>query len=289
MKATLEKIEPGFGSSFKVEKHTEKGYCCHPNWHFHPEYEIVYISNGRGKRHIGNHISYFEDGDLIFLGPNLPHFGFTEELFEEHFQIVVQMKEEFLGKDFFAQPELQSINQLFARAKQGISFSGNTKQRVGNRLNDLLAQNNFIRLIELLQILQELAISEEYQLLNASGITVEVNAQDQARLQKIFHFVGNNFSRQIPLEEVAALINMTVPAFCRFFKRLSQRTFTRFVNEVRVAHACRLLANNDLSISGISYESGFNNISHFNKQFKLLTGQNPRDYRKKILRAIHSI
>ena len=131
MKASLEKIEPGFGSSFTIRKFTDVQYHSKPHWHFHPEYEIVYISNGRGKRHIGDHISYYEDGDLIFLGPDLPHFGFTEELYEKHVEIVLQMKEDFLGNDFLSRPEMLRIQQLFSRSKQGLSFFGETKKKIG--------------------------------------------------------------------------------------------------------------------------------------------------------------
>ena len=128
MKATLEKIEPGFGSSFTIRKFMDGQYHSKPHWHFHPEYEIVFISSGRGKRHIGDHISYYENGDLIFLGPDLPHFGFTEGLYEERIEVVVQMKEDFLGSDFLSRPEMQLIQKLFERTRQGISFYGETKK-----------------------------------------------------------------------------------------------------------------------------------------------------------------
>ena len=127
MKASLEKIEPVFGSSFTFRRFTDIRRVGSTYWHLHPEYEIVYISHGRGKRHIGEHLSYYEDGDLIFLGPNIPHFGFAEGLIEDHVEVVVQMKEDFLGKDFFERPEMYGIKQLFERAKQGISYSGETK------------------------------------------------------------------------------------------------------------------------------------------------------------------
>lgn len=280
MKAKLEKIEPGFGSSFTIRKFLRTKGRMVPDWHFHPEYEIVYISSGKGKRHIGDHISYFEDGDLIFLGPDLPHFGFTEESLEDHFEIVVQMKEEFLGKDFLLRPEMWAINQLFERSKQGLSFDNSIKLEIGRRLEAMLELNGFDRLITLLEILQTLARTEEYQLLNASGFTLEVNAQDFNRMQIILKYVEESFQQPIRLEDVAILVNMTVPAFCRYFKKLTQKTFTQYLNEYRIAHASRLLLNDHLSIASVSFESGFNNLSHFNKQFKQITGSSPRAYRK---------
>ena len=257
-----------------------------PDWHFHPEYEIVYISNGKGKRHIGHHISYFEDGDLIFLGPGLPHFGFTEDSVEDHFEIVVQMKEEFLGKEFFLRPEMQAINQLFERSKLGISFNNATKSKIGDRLNRMLELEGFNRLLELLTILQELAYSTDYTMLNASGFALEVNAQDYNRMKLVIKHIEDTFQQPIKLEDVASIVSMTVPAFCRYFKKITQKTFTQYVNEYRVAHASRLLLEDHLSIAAVSFESGFNNLSHFNKQFKHITGNSPRSYRKQYKKLV---
>lgn len=278
VKAALEKIEPGFGSSFSYRKFT--GHASKPTWHWHPEFEIVYISNGSGKRHVGNHISYYDKGDLIFLGPNMPHFGFVDNIHEEHVEIVVQMREDFLGKQFWSQPEMFNMHLLFERAKQGLSFSGTVKKRVGSILQEMEQLPNFERLLALLKALHLLANSEEYKSLNVTGLAVEVNAQDQYRMRKIYNFVGDNYQRAIPLEEIAGEINMTVPAFCRYFRKLTRKTFTKFVNEFRIAHASKLLAEEHLSIAEICFESGFNNLSHFNKQFRLITGKSPSAYRK---------
>ncbi|MEN0006220.1 MAG: AraC family transcriptional regulator [Bacteroidota bacterium] len=288
MKPVLERIEPSFESSFTVRRFTEADHCGKPNWHFHPEYEIVFISNGRGKRHIGDHISYFDDGDLIFLGPDLPHFGFTQELFEEHVEMVVQMKPDFLGEQFLARPELKLVKQLFERSKQGLTFDGETKHKVGKMLTQLPELDNFGKLIRLLEVLQLMATSVDVNELNATGMAVSVNGQDHDRMEAIFTFVEQNFQDQIRLEEVAELLNMTVPAFCRYFKKLTHKTFTQFVNEFRIAHACRLLSDEHLSIASVSFDSGFNNISHFNKQFKQITGASPREYRKN-LRTVVSV
>ena len=280
MKAALEKIEPGFGSSFTIRKFTGHAVNSKPKWHFHPEFEIVYISRGSGKRHIGNHISYYENGDLIFLGPNIPHFGFVDDIKEEHVEIVVQMKEDFLGVDFWQRPEMQAIQQLFEKAKQGLSFRGAIKDQVGRQLIAMVEADNFNKLLGLLSCLNQLAESEEYLILNADGVAFEVNAQDQERMQSIYNFTAQNFQSPIALKDIAQEVNMTVPAFCRYFRKLTQKTFTRFVNEYRVAHACNLLSRNHLSISEVCYESGFNNFSHFNKQFKEFTGKSPSEYRK---------
>ncbi len=288
MKAILEKIEPGFGSSFTMRTFSEPGYCNAPQWHFHPEFEIVYVSTGHGKRHIGDHISHFKDGDLIFLGPNLPHFGFTEETFEEHVEIVVQMKEDFLGTGFFAQPEMHPIRQMFERSRQGLNFGGKTKKEVGQRLLAMTEMDNFNKLLELLKVLHLMATSSDYNLLNAKGFALEVGAQDHDRMRTVYKYVESNFQEQISLDEMAEKVNMTVPAFCRYFKRLTSKTFTQFVNEFRIAHACRLLGDEHLSIGAVSFDSGFNNLSHFNKQFRLIAGTSPSSYRKNLKKLVDS-
>jgi AraC-like DNA-binding protein len=285
-KAKFEKIQPAFGSSFFLKAYDKHDFYNTPFWHFHPEYEIVYISNGKGKRHIGDHISYYENGDLIFLGPDLPHFGFTEEMMEEHLEIVLQMKEDFMGPEFLEKPELHQIAQLFDRARQGISFHGQTKEKAGEILSAMIDLKGFPRFLRLMELLHLLATTEEYQLLNANSFAFEVNSQDYPRLQAIYTYVENNFKEHISLDQMAKLVNMTPPAFSRYFKRLTGKTFIQFVNEYRIAYACKQLGEEDLPISEISFESGFNNISHFNKQFKLITGETPRTYRKNLKKVV---
>jgi len=286
MKPLLEKINPGFGNSFTLRSFVQSPEKEGPHWHFHPEFEIVYISNGKGKRHIANHISYYTEGDLIFLGPNLPHFGFTEEMALGEIEIVVQMEEAFLGNSFFSLPEMSLIHHLFERAKKGVVFIGETKKKVGELLIDLLEEDSFNKLIGLLNILQVLANSEEYELLQVQGFSVEVNAQHLSRMELIYRYVDQNIGNEIHLDVAAEKINLSVPAFCRYFKKLTGKTFSKFVNEVRIAQAVSMLKEEHLSISDVSFSCGFNNLSYFNKQFREITGFNPKAYRaanKKII------
>ena len=283
LRPTFEKIDPIFGNSFFVDRFVEES--CHekPQWHFHPEYEIVYIAKGDGKRHIGDHIGRYEDGELIFLGPNLPHLSYAEKSSE----VVLQLREDFLGSSFLNIPEMGAIKQLFARGKTGLVFTGETKHEIGAILTAMVEAPPFERLLSLLRILQMMATTKDYQSLNASGFAVEVNPQDKDRMEAIYQHVEENFQRSIPLEEVARLINMTVPAFCRYFKKLTNRTFTQMVNEFRITYASRLLRDEHMSIAAVSFESGFNNLSHFNKQFRLITGVSPRDYRKNLRKLVN--
>jgi AraC-like DNA-binding protein len=281
-KPAFEKIAPVFGSSFFLRKFEHESWHEKPQWHFHPEYEIVYIPQGSGKRHVGDHIGRYQGGELIFLGPNLPHLSYSQKYVE----VVLQMKEDFLGAAFLDIPELQAVKHLFERAKKGVVFVGAAKHNIGNQLLALTERDPFDRLLALLEILQAMATTEEFQSLQANGFAVEVNPQDQKRMEEIYAFVEEHFQRTIPLEEIAGLVSMTVPAFCRYFKKLTSRTFTQLVNEFRIVYASRLLRNDHLSISAISFESGFNNLSHFNKQFRQITGVSPREFRQNLRQVV---
>lgn len=282
VRPALERINPPFGSSLLVKRFSEPCSNRRPNWHFHPELELVYVEGGSGKRHIGNHLSYFGNGELVFIGSNLPHYGFTDRLSGNKSETVVQMKPDFMGASFLELPEMQEVAKLFERARVGLSFHGETKEVLGSRIQRLLEFDPFERLLEVVSIMHNLAISKEYSLLNAQGLVLEINMQDNNKVNTIYNYVRDNFTRNITLEEIADLVSMTEPAFCRYFKKISGKTFTRFVNEYRLVHASKLLAERPYSITEICYQSGFNNFSHFNKKFKEFAGRNPSEYRKRI-------
>lgn len=279
----LEKVEPTFGQSFTFLKFDESNDNTEKFWHFHPELELVYLADGSGKRHIGNHISYYNKGDLIFIGSNLPHFGFTDRLNGNSSEIVLQWKENFLGPKILDLPETEHIKNLFRRSKQGIVFYGNIKEEVGARLEDLMHMGPFERLMGFIKILHKLSMSDEYRLLNASAVGLVVNLQDSKRIDTIYKYVRQHFTdEELPLKTVAGLVNMTVPSFCRYFKKHTHKTFTQFVNEFRIVHSTKLLSETDAPISDICFDSGFNNFSHFNRNFKKVTGKSPREYRSEL-------
>jgi len=280
MKPVYERIAPSFGNSFSIKKFEQVNQTDRPFWHYHPEIEIVHILNGNGKRHIGNHMSHYFNGDLIMVGPNLPHYGFTDRFTNHGGEIVVQFRADFLGSFFESAPEMQFIRALFDRSAFGLSFFGNTKDLVGDRLNSLFYMNNFEKLIELIKILQIMGESREFEVLNVSGPGIVISPQDTFRLDEVFDYVRSNFQSEIALEEVSRLANMTIPSFCRYFKKQTKKTFIEFVNEYRITHACKLISDGKLSISDIAFECGFNNFSHFNRQFKKFTQKTPSTYKK---------
>lgn len=277
--AIAENIQPNYGSSFRVIKYDSNNKNGKPFWHFHPELQLVYVVGGSGKRHIGNHISYFRNGDLVLIGSNLPHFGLTDQLKGKQFEIIIQFRKEFLGNNFFEAPEMVGIKQLLERSRYGMIFSKKLKKELGPGIESLMELNSLDRMLKLLEILHSMSESNDYQLLNARDLALEVNQQENERIKKVYGFVRQNFQEEIPLATISDEVNMTVPAFCRYFKKQSGKTFTQFVNEFRVIHACKLLTDGDQSISHIAMESGFNNFSHFNRLFKGIVKQSPKEYR----------
>ncbi len=278
MKVEYEKISPDTGSSFRLIhwKSENDRYF----WHYHPEYEIVFVRKGSGKLHIGEHLKNYEEGELVFIGPDLPHTGFGYGVIGEHEEIVVQLREDFLGEEFMQKPELQHIRKLFERAKQGLSFQGKSRKIVAAKLQKMLTFSHFERLVELLNIFDILATTTEFTVLNAADKRFDFNHKDEDRINKVYEYVEQNYQKNIDIQAVADLANLTVPSFCRYFKKISHITYTDFVNEYRINQACRLLFENK-PIADICFEVGFNNISHFNKTFKQLKGVSPREYKAK--------
>ncbi|SDS45732.1 transcriptional regulator, AraC family [Polaribacter sp. KT25b] len=286
IKPTLEKITPNFGSSLLVKKHLEFLKTDKPFWHFHPEIELVYVNKGKGKRHIGNHISYFNNSQLVLIGSNLPHVGYMDRLTTNGSETLIQFKPDFLGSEFFKIPEMIAVEALFERAKKGIRFNIEIKQRIGAKIEALVELEGVQRIASFLEILNDLATTDDYTLLNANGFAFETIPQDSNKIEVIYNHINNHFREHISLDEVSELVSMTVPAFCRYFKKSTGKTFTKLVNEYRVVHATKLLAESNSSITDVSFECGFNNFSHFNKLFKNFTGKSASKYRSEMKNLI---
>ncbi len=287
-KPALEKVSSEFGSSISVKQYSEPAPQSQPPfWHFHPEIEMVYVKGGSGKRHIGNHLSYYQWGDLVLIGSMLPHTGFTNRLTQNESETIVQFNSNCFGDGFFRIDEMKDIQKLLQRAKSGIAFHGEAKNYIGARMEKMAGLDNFAKMIELLCILQDMAWTDEYEILNADGYVFEVENTDNDRINVIYDYVQSNFQNHISLDEISTVASMTVPSFCRYFKRISGKNFTRFVNEIRIVHACRLLTEEHDSISNIALESGFNNFSYFNRIFKDITGKSPSEYRKQFVQVLN--
>ncbi len=278
-KPTLEKITLDFGSSILASTHTEFLKHTPASWHFHPEIELVYVNKGKGKTHIGNHLSYFNNSQLLLIGSNLPHNGFTDRLTTNGSETLIQFNPEFLGNNFFNVPEMVSIKRLLEKAKNGIVFGVKTKRKLGSKIEKISQKGGFKQILLLLEVLHTLSKSDDYTILNADGFVFEIQPQNSSKIDLIFKYINQNFDQHITLEEISNLVSMTVPAFCRFFKKTTGKTFTKLVNEYRIVHATKLLSESQKSITDICYECGFNNFSHFNKLFKEFTGKSASKYR----------
>lgn len=256
-------------------------------WHFHQEIEINLVLKGSGTRFVGNNIENFLDEDLVLVGSNLPHVWKNDpEFFNGNSPlyahvISLHFQQEVFAKELLSLPEFNMINELLNKSSRGIRFYGKTYKAVASKMVKIVKMTGFERLMELLFVLDTLSKSEEFYFLSNEGFIKETNQLQIDKINKVYHYTLSNFTGPITLEEVASVANMNPSAFCRFFKHVMQKTFIRFLTEVRVGYACKLLIEKDnLNIITICYESGFTNLSNFNRQFKEFTGKTPSEYKK---------
>lgn len=277
MKIKKEIIIPDPGQSFKLCTPRLKNYFF---WHYHPEYELVYVEATTGIRHVGQNISGFMGSDLVLIGPNIPHLNFDYGVKTEYRQIVVQLKENFLGDAFKETPELAAIHQLFEKAYLGLSFSGKTKEVVAEKLKHMRGLGHFEQLLCLLEIFQILAASDEFIELNEQDTSVKLFLNDKIRMGAIYKYIHANYNETPDVNKVAVSVHLSTAAFCRYFKKQTKMTFTEFVNQYRITQAKTLLLQ-DKNISEVCYEVGIESLSYFNKLFKKITGENPSVFKKR--------
>jgi AraC-like DNA-binding protein/quercetin dioxygenase-like cupin family protein len=257
-------------------------------WHSHPEYELTLIVDGQGKRLVGNHISDYRVGNLAFIGPNLPHLYRKAEASRTGGSLVIHFREDFLGKDFLRIPEMQKIQLLFEKSRMGMNIYGETRNQISRAMQQLLELKGMQRLTSLLSILSVLAESSEYELLSDPQVNSQ-SLEESDRLNRIFDYVMENFREDIGVAQVAGIALMSYSGFCRYFKHRTKKNFSQFVNEIRVGYACKRLMESDESISRICFESGYNNITNFTKQFKKVLGCTPKQFRRDVVSSDQGI
>lgn len=287
MKSVLQKSPIPDTHAFVVQKLEQPFFD--PYWHFHPEYQLFMVLKGKGTRFIGDHVKLFQEGDITFLGPNLPHLwrSDTEGSIEQHESyaegIVVYFQEDFIGKSLLNKEEGIRIKQLFKKSLRGFDVSGETAQSIGEMLLNLPNLEGFDAVLGLLHILNCLSQTGDIELLASSGYTNTLREGDTERMNRVYAHVMKNFKRKIPISELAALTHMTPTSFSRYFKTHANKTFSEFVSELRIGHACKLLIDKKMSVSLACYESGFQTLSNFNRQFKKITKRTPIVYKKTYL------
>jgi AraC-like DNA-binding protein len=288
IKASYEILQTMNGHSFLVRYFNSVAFDA--PYHFHEEYELTYILTGSGKRYVGNHMEDFTAGDLILLGPNLPHCWKLEPSKDEKPEgsaIVIQFSASFLGDDFFNKGELKHIKRLFQSSSSGIHFKKGIETTVRKNLITLgKEKNSFKMLLELLGILQQLATSNDFNLLDQNSIIAERTRTEQERINPVFAYLVENFRHHVSLDIAASIANMTPNAFCKYFKKTTRKTFMETIIDYRINYATQQLVQTDKPISEISFESGFGDVSHFYKTFKAKMSLSPLNYRKKFMRSL---
>jgi AraC-like DNA-binding protein len=279
MKIIHEKVILPEGQSFKLFTPSLRN---HFYWHFHPEFELVYVEAITGIRHVGQHISSYVGSDLILIGSNIPHLNFDYGLKTEYKQIVLQMKEDFLGNAFQSAAELHNIRALFKRAGMGLSFEGKTKEIVSEKLRQMQLLDNFSQLLSLLEIFRVLAESNEFVVLNDRDTSIRIFLKDKIRMGAVYEYIDRNFDKEPDVNLIASEVHLTTAAFCRYFKKQTKMTFTDFVNQYRINHAKNLLLQHK-TVTEACYAVGFESLSYFNKLFKKVAGENPTDFKKRYL------
>ena len=236
---------------------------------------------------MGDSVEAFHPGDLVFLGSNISHVWYSDEIYyqEKGLQsraLVIYFNKEIFGSHFYDLQETASLRQLLHKAERGMRITGTCNEEVYRILSKLPHAEGMGRIIGLLEILQLLGHTKDYELLASIGFHNTYNTRDNHKIDEVFHYVSQNFSQNITLEDIAKRCHMARHSFCRFFKKRTQKTFIDFLNEFRASHAKKLLLEDEeMTIREIAYQCGFNNISNFNKTFKSLTGTTPKQYREK--------
>ena len=291
MQPKLEKIPSIYSSSITVKREITP-YMDYP-WHYHPEFEIIFVEKSYGIRFMGNHIGNFSNGDLMFISSNLPHVWKNDKVFyqgNKDFIVdvyVIHFLEDVLKEGFFDLPEFTRIKKLFLLGQQGLLIRGKDHKKISELVKETVSSSGIDRLILFLKTLNAIANTEEYDLLSSSGYTSSVNLADTVRINVVMNYIMKNYAREIKTEELASLANLTESSFCRYFKSRTKKTCSQFLNEIRILNACKLLVNSDMTITQICYETGYNNISHFNRQFKLKTGLTAKEYAKRYLKEAY--
>lgn len=261
--------------------------CFSSEFHFHDECQLAYIIKGSGKRIIGDSVDHFDENELVFIGPNVPHVWYNTEIKNE------DGKKESVSLSLFISPklflehlaafgDLQKIEHLFRKAQRCMFLTGKTKVKLINLLKKAKNEHGIHHIITLLKIIEILSTTTEYSLLATRNYVNYFQFRENERMNNVYEFLMKNFKNEISLGEVAGVAAMNPNAFCRFFKSRTQKSLTQFINEIRIGHACKLLTNKNESITQIAYGCGFNNVSNFNRFFKIVKKTSPREYRKEV-------
>ncbi len=282
MKPFIEKLPPGEDASFVTRIHRTPHFEV--PWHQHIEYELILFLEGAGLSFIGNSVDEFETGDIFFIGSNVPHtFQKSGDLVTS--AVVIQFQENFWGTAMLEIPESKRINSLLHNSKHGLKITGKTKIKLNSIIKALQESKGFWRIVKLCECLAILAETEDYKPVSTQEIKV-MNHSDKERIERIVQFTMDNFKDAIRLETIASIACMSPHAFCSYFKKRTRKTYVDFLNEIRIGYACKLLLTTEMNILTVCFDSGFNNVANFNRQFLKVKQQKPSVYRRENSRSI---
>jgi len=268
MKPIYENIDLHLNSSLKVGTFNYDTVCEQANWHIHPEYELVYIKNGRGILRIANRTISYSNGALLFLGPNIPHWSFGNRDYRDNLEVVIQFNQNFVNQKLLVFPEFKKIIQLIERSKNVLVFDEFIKTKLASSFENFTNLNHTEKLIQTLDVLEKLSLSDNYRSILAYVEEYKYKTNEVDRLQTVFNYVNLNFGSALSTEQLASKIGLTPNSFCRFFKKMTNRSFIQFLNEFRIQKASELFIETSLSISEVMYQCGYNDPSYFARQFK---------------------
>jgi len=287
MKPQLLKVSNAPAQSFSVRQDLVP--YINNKWHYHPEVELIHFNKGKGTQFIGDSIKRFQAGDIILVGSQLPHFWrFDDVYFNENSTAqadvrVAHFNECFWGEEFLELPENKMIKAVLEKARRGLKINGSAKKVVSDLLEKMLQAEGNERIIILIHALNEIANCPNLTTLSSTGFKHDFEEAENDRINEIYNYTLANFKRKIHLEEIASIAKVSPNSFCRYFKSRTCKTYSQFVLEIKVGHACKMLIENRLSVKELCYESGFNNFASFHKYFKLITGKSPVTYQKDFL------
>jgi len=286
MKPQLLKVTSNPVGSFNVRR--DNIPYLNNRWHYHSEVELIFFKEGNGTQFIGDSIKRFRSGDVVLVGAQLPHYWrFDDAYFNgEKTQAdiaVVHFCEDFWGSSFLNLPENKSIKMILEKAQRGIQVQGSSKENIGKLIESLLAAEGPRRIMLLMEALMEIEKSASNVTLSSIGFHHDYAETENDRINAIYNYSLANFKRKIQMEEMASVANISPNSFCRYFKSRTRKTYTQFISEIRVGHACKLLIEDSMNVKQICYESGFHNFASFHKHFKMITGKSPLSYQKSFL------
>jgi AraC-like DNA-binding protein len=288
MKPQLLKVSSGPAHSFSVRHDVLPD--INNRWHCHPELELIYLKKGSGTQFIGDSIKQFKSGDMVLVGPNLPHYWRFDDLYFNSGEnngvevFVVHFCENFWGDQFLQLPENKLIKVLLEKSKRGLQVTGGTKEKVAVQMAAMLSTDGAERIIMLLKALNAIATSAPSGYMASIGFKYDHKDSENDRLYGSYEYSMQNFRKKIYLDEIAEIAGVSSNSFCRYFKSKTRKTFSQFIIEIKVGHACKLLIEDKLNIKQLCYDSGFNNFSTFHKHFKLVTGKSPLMYQKEFIK-----